>query len=165
MSEQPRTGIDEQELAAFLVEAKKATYAGNGTEVTPERPGFKELEYSQEKWNYRDSYVGFFSAPGQEVVRFQGKPVWIMSYSGGMRPLFNTNIVYAKEVFAFLKRCLLLIPEDSPFRGPKLHEEGDWKYTNNVQGDLSYFFGYESIFHQSELVFRQQYIGGAVREK
>src|SRR3989344_4745673 len=76
--------INLEELAKFLVRAKKATYAGEGMEATPERPGFKELEFIEGDWIYRDSYVGFFRAPGQEVVRFRGEPVWTMSYDGGM---------------------------------------------------------------------------------
>ncbi len=67
--------IDLTELKKFLVEAKKHTYAGGGKETTPQRPGFIELEFSKGSWYYRDSYCGFFQAPGQEVVRFNGKPV------------------------------------------------------------------------------------------
>lgn len=49
-----------KELAKFLVKAKKQTYAGEGKEIIPERPDFKELEYSEDNYNYRDSYTGFF---------------------------------------------------------------------------------------------------------
>ena len=75
-----------KELAEFLVEAKKATYAGDGNEVKNiERDSAKELFYIKRGFEYRDSYFGFFSAPGQEVVRFKGKPIWAMAYSGGMK--------------------------------------------------------------------------------
>jgi len=72
-----------KELAKFLVKAKMGTYAADGAEVSPQRPEFKELEFIEGDWEYRDSYAGFFFAPGQEVVRYKRKPVWIMSYHGG----------------------------------------------------------------------------------
>ena len=37
--------IDLKKLAKFLVKAKINTYAGGGREVSPQRPGFKELEF------------------------------------------------------------------------------------------------------------------------
>ncbi|MBU2615581.1 MAG: hypothetical protein KKC19_00590 [Nanoarchaeota archaeon] len=94
-------------LARFLVRAKIESYAGNGREVTSERPGFKELEFAEGDWNYRDSYVGFFMAPGQEIARFQGSPVWAMSYNGGMLPDYRNHVGYAKEVFTFLKKSFI----------------------------------------------------------
>ena len=38
--------INLKELAVFLVTAKTKTYAGDGNEIDPQRPGFRELEYS-----------------------------------------------------------------------------------------------------------------------
>ena len=64
--------IDINQLKQFLVKAKKATYANESAkEITPERPGFKELEYKEGIWSYRDSYSGFSlslttSCPGAE---------------------------------------------------------------------------------------------------
>jgi len=46
------------ELVAFILEAKKQAYAGDGKEITPERPGFKELGFRKGHWEYRDSYSG-----------------------------------------------------------------------------------------------------------
>jgi len=94
------------EFAEFLVRAKKETYAGGGEEVSPQRPGFKELEYKEGDWYYRDSYSGFYQAPGQEVVYFQGKPVWAMAYSGGMKKEFHGDEALAKKTFGFLQKCL-----------------------------------------------------------
>ena len=48
--------IDIDALAGFLVKAKRQTYAGNGKEIAPQRPGFRELEYKKDDWEYRDSF-------------------------------------------------------------------------------------------------------------
>lgn len=163
--------INLEKLAEFLVKAKKATYAGEGAEVEAERQGFKELEYKEGKWEYRDSYIGFFLAPGQEVVRFKGKPVWAMSYSGGIREEHRKDIKFAKKVFSFLKKALSNVSKDMPFRGPvnfdegKIFDKGDFRYFNFIEGNIEDFSGLETITYKGEEVFRQKYIGGLVKNK
>ena len=151
--------IDLKELASFLVRAKTQTYAGDGAEVSPQRPGFKELEFSEGIWHYRDSYSGFFFAPGQEVVLLNGNPVWAMAYSGGMRPEYHSRD-FAKQAFTFLKQALLKVEESRPFRGPNHLQEGNYDYTDCSEGDITDFRGTERIFYKEKEVFRQHYIGG-----
>lgn len=157
--------IDLGELANFLVEAKRQAYAGDGKEIEPQRPGFKELEFKDGDWEYRDSYVGFYFAPGQEVVRFKGKPVWIMSYNGGMLSQYHGDIELARHAFAFLKQALKRVEASRPFRGPEEREDGDWEYADSSKGDISSFTGTESIFYKGDEVFRQEYFGGLIVPK
>ena len=166
--------INLEELVKFLVRTKKATYAGDGMEVAPERPGCKELEFIEGDWSYRDSYVGFFRAPGQEVVRFRGEPVWTMSYDGGMVPDFRSDITFVRKTFSFLKRALSQVPEDAPYRGPRGQWNGgttDWLYENGLSfgSDIIDFIGREKIWARitggSKVVFDQKYIGGLVIPK
>lgn len=154
-----------EELAGFLVKAKCRTYAGDGKEVEPQRPGFKELEFIEGDWEYRDSYVGFFFLHGQEVVRLRGKLVWVMGYYGGMAPMKQDDVAYAEETFSFLKKALLKVEKTSPFRGPNSFCEGDWKYANSNIGDIINFRGTETIYHDGIFVFRQDYFGGLVVRK
>jgi len=51
-----------QELNRFLGKAALNTYAGGGQEVDPEEVGFKELEFKEGGWYYKDSYTGFFQS-------------------------------------------------------------------------------------------------------
>lgn len=157
--------MDLKELVKFLVKAKLGTYAGGGKEITPQRPGFRELEYSEGDWYYRDSYTGFYSAPGQELVKFRGNPVWIMSYSGGMNEKYHGDYDFAIQTFGFLKVAMLKIDESNPFRGPGNLKEGDWEYVNESEGDIRFFRGTEKILYKGEEVFRQHYIGGTVVQK
>jgi len=157
--------ISLEELANFLVKAKCKTYAGDGTEVFPQRPGFKELEYKEGDWEYRDSYAGFYFAPGQEIVRFQGTPVWAMAYSGGMRPEHHGNKEFAKQTFTFLKKALSRVEVTRPFRGPENFHDGDYEYSDSSEGDITDFKGTERILHQGKEVFRQDYIGGLILPK
>lgn len=65
-----------QELSGFIVEADLNTWAADGAEVTPERPGYKELEYKKGLWRLRDSYTGYFRAPGMTTVYYKEVPAF-----------------------------------------------------------------------------------------
>lgn len=157
--------IDLKELAKFLVKAKIGSYAGDGSEVEPQRPDFRELKFIEGDWEYRDSYYGFYMAPGQEIVRFRGIPVWHMAYSGGMVKVYQGDFDFSKQTFEFLKKALKLVKEDKPYRGPENLKEGDYEYTSKVEGDIDWFKGNEKILFKGEVVFKQDYIGGLVIDK
>lgn len=155
-----------KKLAEFLVKAKINTYASTDRmKIEPERPDFDELEYKEENLSYRDSYCGFFQAPGMEVVRLKNRPIWTMAYSGGMLKEFQKDSDFAKQVFNFLKQALKKITIEMPFRGPKNLKTGSWYYTNEVFGDIKRFRGHEKIFFKGKEVFSQDYIGGIVIDK
>ena len=155
-------------LTAFVVKAKKAAYAGDGAEVPAAKiqtPGFKELSFTEGKWEYRDSYAGYFLAPGREVVWFQGQPVWMMAYAGGMTPEHRRDKPFAKQTFTFLKRALSQASMNRPFRGPLHFTEGDYSYSDIFSGTIIEFTGREYIQHQGKKVFQQRYIGGLILPK
>lgn len=155
-----------KELAEFLVEAKTKTYANvNAKEIKAQRPDFKELEHKKGKWEYRDSYCGFFFAPGQEIVRFNKKPVWAMAYSGGMDKKYHGDVLFAKEIFSFLKLALAKVSPKIPYRGPKSYISGNYKYTNTIKGNITDFSGTEKIFFKGKEIFKQEYIGGLIINK
>ena len=160
------TLIDLEELAQFLVRAKKQTYAaGDINKVSPQAPGFKEFEYTEGDWSYRDSYSGFYRAPGREVVRVKGKPVWDMHYVGGMRPRYYGDEQFAKDTFTFLRKALMLVEESKPFRGPeRLQEEND-EYVCHGDGDITDVKGTERILFKGKEVFVQDYFGGLILHK
>jgi hypothetical protein len=95
-----------QELNRFLGRAALNTYAGGGQEVDPEEVGFKELEFKEGNWYYKDSYAGFFQSWGREVVWYNQKPVWTQIYGGGMTAKFQNDTKFAHETFDFLKKAL-----------------------------------------------------------
>lgn len=157
--------INLNELRRFLVKAKVSAYAGNGKEVGPQRPGFKELEYKEGCYEYRDSYCGFYSAPGQEIVRFNGRPIWNMAYSGGMKKEFHGDLKFAKQTFNFLKECLKKVTIEKPYRGPDNFKENGYEYINKVEGSIEEFKGLEKILFKGKVVFEQNYMGGIIIEK
>jgi hypothetical protein len=152
-------------LSAFLVEAKRRTYAGLDDDATvPVQifPGSKQLEYREGDLSYRDIYFGMTYFVGQEVVQTGERVIWSMSYAGGvLSDITGRGEVLA--VYAFLRKALLGIGADRPFRGPLLFEEGDFRYLNASQGDVSEFHGEEQIFRAGAGVYRLRYGGGFIR--
>jgi len=151
------------ELHTFIQRASKATYAGDGTEVTPWRTGFKELEYREDDWYYRDSYAGSLRSWGQEVVWHNDIPTWICSYGGGMEHT-HMNETFARKTFSFLKKALLAKKSVIDFRprGPKEFQEGNWKYECTVTGDITTFTGREYIRYNGVVVFTHYFHGGLI---
>ena len=152
------------ELAQFIVEANSNTWAAEGAEVQPERKGYKELEYQRGEWRLRDSYTGYFRAPGMTTVYFKDKPVWTMAYGGTGQLEGYGGIV--KPTFTFLKQALMQVSLQMPFRGPNEYSHDDWKYVFRLlRGDITDFLGEEDIFKKDKKVFTQTAMGGLVLSK
>lgn len=141
-------------LIEFLVRAKKKTYAGKGPETTPSRPRSHDLEYEEKNLLYIDTYLGGRLFSGEEALWRSGVPLWAMNYSGRvLSDRFNGD---------FLKKALLLVPKEAPYRGPALFKEGDFIYARKSVGTPEWFQGYESIHCQGELIFECYFHGGSV---
>ena len=145
------------DLPEFLVRAKKATYAGGATETVLE-DGCRELTYGEGEYRYRDRYYGTDPFAGQEVVFRNGKPIWSMVYTG--RTLEVTD---PKPVYAFLRKAMLQVSEERPFRGPSSFSEGELAYTDESDGDVSGFSGMEKVTSDEQVVYSLRYAGGFIR--
>jgi hypothetical protein len=153
------------DLVAFLLEAKRRTYAGlddDATVAVPLLAGSKQLEYCRDGMSYRDIYFGMSYFVGQEVVTANERPVWSMSYAGGTQP----EITARDEVlttYGFLRKALLRVSGDRPFRGPAQFDEGIFRYVNTSDGAFSAFRGSEEILREGKRVYALHYSGGMLR--
>lgn len=161
-----------KELANFIVEANTHTWAADGDEVEPQRPGYKELRYPQPNpetgkvdgdWELRDSYTGYFRAPGMTTIYYKGKPAWTMAYGG--RGMEESKYPVTKPTFMFLMAALMKVTPELPFRGPREYVEGKRKYQMEVEGNLEDFHGQEEITENGDLAFTQIFFGGIVISK
>lgn len=157
------------ELSQFIVKANLATWAGEGKEVPAQRPGYKELQYPpldepQGDWMLRDSYTGYFRAPGMTTVYYKGKPAWTMQYGGhGQTEGYEDR---AKTTFEFLKRALKGVAPELPFRGPRELIDGNRKYEfEMLEGTIEDGLWRERITEDGVLTFTQTGIVGIVVHK
>jgi hypothetical protein len=152
-------------LSAFLVKAKRRTYAGLDDDATVSVqifPGSKQLEHRDHDLSYRDIYFGMMFFVGQEVVQADERVIWSMSYAGGLSPGITDRGEFL-AIYAFLRKALLGIRADSPFRGPPLFEDGHFRYVNAAEGDISEFHGEEQIYWSGTRVCGLRYAGGIIR--
>lgn len=147
-----------KELTAFLIRAKKATYAGKGAEASPSRQGSHDLEYREGELMYYDSYLGGDRFAGEEALWVSGVPIWSMNYVGRV-----TGDNFSGD---FLKQALLAVPEDKPFRGPEVFEDESYPgyvFRCGSEGDTEWFRGYETIELDGNVIYECYFHGGAIK--
>jgi len=147
--------INLAELKSFLCTAKKNTYAAHGPEIVSSRMHSHDLQYEDGILSYLDSYFGGENFIGEEVMYIDSKPFWAMNYSGRV-----LDVNFSGD---FLKECLLAVSIEMPFRGPELHQNGNYTYHCSVQGSFDWFFGEETIFFQSSKVYECIFHGGTIK--
>lgn len=166
-----------KKLSRFIVIANGKTWAADGAEVEPRRPGYKRLQWPYpdekmteqdrkdyegwEEWRLEDEYTGYFRAPGMTTIYHKDKPVWTMSYGG--RGQIEGYEAQAKQTFSFLKSALMKVTPDLPFRGPKKYSEGNKTYEfEMIEGDIADGLWKEKITEDGVLTFKQTGIVGLV---
>ena len=165
-------------LADFIVIANGKTWAADGAEVDPQRPGYKELQWPYpemseedtesykgwEDWLLRDSYTGYFRAPGMTIIYYKGQPAWTMQYGGhGQTEGYEDR---AKQTYEFLKAALRQVVPETPLRGPKEYIEGNRRYEFALlEGDITDCLWREKIIEGGQLTFTQTGLAGIVIQR
>lgn len=149
------------EAKKFLVRANKSGYGNESTKPTEETDGSKTITFSEGDWDFHDNYFGGEPFGGREVIFHQKKPIWMMTYYGGV---FDPSVNF-HEVYKILREALLNFPEEMPVRGPERLESGDWVYINKFDGGFADFFGVEEISYKGKVVYRTRYQGGEVDKR
>jgi len=144
----------DKKIIEFLINAKKATYAGKGAESQASRPNSHDLQYSEGHLKYIDTYLGGSKFAGEEALWKDGTPFWAMNYIG--------RVIADEFSGDFLKEALLLVPNEYPYRGPLKYEKGDYSYSCSVKGDFHWFYGYEEIAFCNQKVYECAFHGGDI---
>lgn len=145
-----------QEVIDFLCRAKINCYAGGSTETQSSRPESHDLQYEEGDLKYIDTYLGGEKFAGEEALWHKEKPIWAMNYVG--------RIVAEGFSSSFLMECLRLVPKEIPFRGPLYYQNGDYAYHCIINGEFSWFHGYEEIFCRGVKVYECNFHGGYISE-
>jgi len=149
--------MDTSALAAFLVEAKKNTYASGSGKAASSRKASHDLSYRSGDFAYLDSYFGGVAFGGEEAVYFKDDPVWTMNYYG------KTLIPNVPQGFIeTLKAALMQVQPAAPYRGPAELRNGQFLYTCTSNGGLDFFHGVEAISHAGKEIYRLYFHGGLV---
>ena len=149
-----------RQLSEFLVEAKTSTYAaGDNAKRTKETDQSTTMIFEKGDWKYHDNYFGGEPYGGREVVLFQWKPIWMMTYYGWVE---KSRDIIAWEVYRILQWALRNIPECAPYRGPLEYRNEEYVYHNSYAWNIEQFSGKEIIKQGDTIVYQAQYMGGII---
>lgn len=144
-------------IRQFLVKANKNGYGNETVKPLDELDGSHTISFEDGDWKFHDNYFGGEPFGGREVISYNQKVVWMMTYYG-----FVEDLSLQGQIYTFLKESLLLFTDDLPYRGPSMHENGDWLYVNKVDGNFDNFCGEEVISYKGKEVYKTRYQGGTV---
>ena len=141
--------ITSEELEAFIVRAKAASYVGDG-----------DLRYTDGDLEYCDSYFGGADFLGQEVVRLGATPIWGMNYYGY---LLEPSVLDAAGAGRIIKQALSAMYAEGRLLGGFSYRQEDWRYVDESQGSVQRFEGGERIETADRTaVYRLSYHGGRI---
>lgn len=149
------TGMEADKIRAFLLTAKRHTYAACDNMTVSCRMNSHDFRYEDQYGHlYYDSYLGGERFVGEEAVWAGDTPVWAMNYAGRV-----TGENFSGD---FLKECLMAVPAELPFRGPRIYTKGDYHYHCKADGEFIWFHGYEEIFYRDEKIYECYFHGGKI---
>jgi Domain of unknown function (DUF5680) len=144
-------------LAQFLIRAKQATYVGDAAHSLPYRLESKDIQYAEGDWAYHDCYFGDSNFIGEEIVYYRRYPVWGMNYYGY---LLHPDRFTSEQAGHMIKVSLSRLYSEGRFLGGFEYNEGDLKYIDTNEGDISRLVGKEMIELNGEIVYELVYHGG-----
>ena len=151
---------NKEDLLQFLLKARTKTYAGNDGKVQPVFNDSTQLEYRKGDWLYRDIYYtgkGIFM--GLEVVHYQDKAVWSMSYYGNFKKMAE------EEMDKILREALMKNWQTTRIWKKVEWEKDDYKYIcePDFEGSIDELAGVEKISKQGKEIYRFFYAGGLIK--
>ena len=155
-----KSEISNNKLHQFIVQAKAATYVGDGQKTSSSRIGSHDLAFQDGRFSYLDSYFGGTDFIGQEVVIENDVPVWAMNYYG---KIVEPEKITAAETGQIIKASLSKLYEEGRFLGGFEHAVGAFVYIDTNDGDLTSFTGKEWIVRDNVLVYELVYHGGLIK--
>lgn len=153
--------MNKQALNQFLYDANQAGYgSGEEKQWIKESDGSTSIPYQKGDWQSHDNFFGGEPYGGRIIVSYKNKPVWMMVYYGFVKEDIKPDLVYI-----ILKKALLKMPKEAPFRGPKKFENNGLRYSNNWIGNVENYSGEEQIFQAEKLIYKANYMGGLIDQQ
>ena len=151
--------MDMDDLEHFITAAKAACYVGGAAAGRPTRRGSHDIGGQEGRWSYLDSYFGGTDFAGQEVVWFDGEPVWAMNYFGVVTDGERIDSARAGTV---IKSALAALYRQGRFLGGFRFIHAFGTYIDDNSGSYRRFTGRETIVVDGVEAYELHYHGGLV---
>lgn len=153
----------EGKIRAFLYEAhREGGYGQEDAKIKKKKDGSETIVYRRGPWKLHDNFFGGEPYGGREVVSFNGRPVFIMSYYGAV----SEEPKGVKDIYSALRRALRNVDPKEPFRGAdrqRFRMNGrDYWYTTNFRGNVRRLHGGEVLWQDHDVVYQAWFLGGLV---
>ncbi|CAN5416734.1 hypothetical protein BH09PAT4_BH09PAT4_02320 [soil metagenome] len=151
------------DLKEVLIFAAQNGYASEDVEKNAEPNGSVSIRLQRGDWLVHDNY--FTSEDGRcyygsVVAYLADKAMWFCGYSGFVDEGGDPN-----EIYAFLKKAMLLPDPDFPVRGPWDFTDGIWGYhyeKTDPSSTLERFETRETITQDGRQVYEGVFYGGGL---
>ncbi len=153
--------MNREDLKRFLIDSNNAGYAGGEEKKwIKEDDGSTTIPFEKGSWRSHDNFFGGEPYGGRTVVYHEENPVWMMVYYGWVKEGIKVDPVYT-----ILRNALKQMPEDYPYRGPKVYKENEYTYSNSWSGEVDRFSGSEQITQGDNIIYKADYMGGLVDQR
>ena len=150
-----------EKLEAFIIAAKRLTYVGSGAKLLSYRQGSHDLQHAEGDFVYHDCYFGGTDFVGEEVVYWQGRPVWAENYFGR---IIAPELITAERAGQVIKSSLTKMYAQNRFLGAFDAMDGDCHYLDTSTGDTVWFQGREWIEREGRTAYELYYHGGLIHD-
>lgn len=118
----------------------------------------KILKLQIGEYTYEDEFYGGEPYSGNETIWNKGIDIFRCVYWGKVVKGVNFT-----DIYAFLRSALSQGPNNNlVHRGPQEYSEGNFKYTNTIEGDIEEFRQVERIFIEDKEVYIAYFFGGRI---
>src|SRR5471030_558832 len=133
-------------MIPFLVEANNFLYRFPDNVIIKNSPGgdMKLIEYCRGDYIYRNYYIGYRKVNGTILVLKNKKPLWILTYEGGVSDL-DTSDESVRKIYKFVSQNLARSTVVQAIRGPSEFHNDKMTYRNRFYGTIHKFNGTETV--------------------
>ncbi|TPG60777.1 DUF5680 domain-containing protein [Ewingella americana] len=151
-------------MIPFLVEANHFLYSHPDNVIIKNSPNgdMQLIEYCRGEYIYRNYYIGYRKVNGIILVLKNKKPIWIMTYEGGVSNI-DTSDGHVNSINKFVRQNLARSTIIQAIRGPSEFHTDKMSYRNRFFGSINKFNGIETVTGEGKvIIYTLMYSGSNV---
>ena len=150
--------ISREDLKKLLREFNEKGYSDPNSKYIDNGKNGKVLKLNIGEYSYEDEYYGGEPYCGNETIWENGIDIFRCVYWGKV-----VDGVDFGSIYGFLREALSKGPDgELVHRGPTEYTNGDFRYTNEIVGDIFEFRQVERIYLNDTEVYTAYFIGGRI---